>query len=142
MRKTLSRWRCGSPPASAKNAAAPSGAFLPKRAVLRAYRWPGNVRELENAVEHAVVLGTGDTIRTEDLPEAVRESLPADEGEQAGDLQQAINAAKRGALTRAFETCRNDHAQAAQLLGVHPNYLYRLIRNLGMHELLKGIARE
>ncbi len=112
------------------------------RAVLRAYRWPGNVRELENAVEHAVVLGTGDTIRTEDLPEAVRESLPAADGPQAGDLQQAINAAKRAALTNAFQQCRNDHAQAAQLLGVHPNYLYRLIRNLQMHELLKGIARE
>jgi hypothetical protein len=27
---------------------------------------------------------------------------------------------------------KQDHGQAAKLLGVHPNYLYRLLRNLGM----------
>ena len=32
------------------------------------YEWPGNTRELENAIEHAVVLMSGDTIRPEDLP--------------------------------------------------------------------------
>ena len=29
------------------------------RALLMNYSWPGNVRELENAIEHAIVLGTG-----------------------------------------------------------------------------------
>jgi len=61
---------------------------------------------------------------------------------KAGQLQHAINSAKRAAPTHAFEACRNDHNQAAQLLEVHPNYLYRLTRNFGMDELLKGIARD
>ncbi len=38
---------------------------------LLAYGWPGNVRELANAVERAVVMGTGRTILPEDLPETV-----------------------------------------------------------------------
>lgn len=32
------------------------------------YEWPGNVRELENAIERAVVIGRGDTIKVADLP--------------------------------------------------------------------------
>jgi len=35
--------------------------------LLRAYDWPGNVRELKNAVERAVLLGSGKTIWPEDL---------------------------------------------------------------------------
>ena len=34
---------------------------------LEAYDWPGNVRELENAIERAVVMADGDTIRPRDL---------------------------------------------------------------------------
>lgn len=37
------------------------------RAML-AYGWPGNVRELKNVVERAVILSSGQVIRTEDLP--------------------------------------------------------------------------
>ena len=36
--------------------------------------WPGNVRELENAIEHAMVLGIGDEIVPEDLPESLLEA--------------------------------------------------------------------
>jgi DNA-binding NtrC family response regulator len=35
---------------------------------LNTYEWKGNVRELENAIERAVVVGTGDTIELKDLP--------------------------------------------------------------------------
>ena len=36
--------------------------------ILRQYSWPGNVREMENAIERAVIKGTGDYIRPQDLP--------------------------------------------------------------------------
>lgn len=35
---------------------------------LHDYQWKGNVRELENAIERAVVVGTGDAIQLKDLP--------------------------------------------------------------------------
>jgi hypothetical protein len=31
---------------------------------------------------------------------------------------------------RAFERAGHSHSDAARLLGVHPNYLHRLLRNL------------
>jgi DNA-binding NtrC family response regulator len=36
------------------------------------YPWPGNVRELKNAIERAMILGSGNTIRAADLPIEVR----------------------------------------------------------------------
>jgi DNA-binding NtrC family response regulator len=36
------------------------------------YPWPGNVRELKNSIERSMILGSGDTIRAEDLPIEVR----------------------------------------------------------------------
>jgi len=41
-----------------------------ERALLE-YSWPGNVRELRNAIERAVILGSGDMITEGDLPESV-----------------------------------------------------------------------
>ncbi len=56
----------------------PAVAFTPEaRACLLRYEWPGNVRELANAVERAIVLGEGDLIRPEDLPETLLEAAPA-----------------------------------------------------------------
>ena len=109
-----------------------SGISPEAEAYLRHYDWPGNIRELENALERAVVLGTSDIIQLEDLPESIREiGRPADVS-QAPALQDAVDNAKRAAITQALQQAKNDHAAAAKLLGVHPNYLYRLMRNLGM----------
>ena len=41
------------------------------RQALLAHSWPGNVRELRNAVERAVILGSGDMIERGDLPESL-----------------------------------------------------------------------
>jgi len=109
-----------------------SGISPEAEAYLMHYDWPGNIRELENALERAVVLGSSDIIQLEDLPESIREiARPADIVRAPG-LQDAVDRAKREAIAEAFQQAQNDHAAAAKLLGVHPNYLYRLMRNLGM----------
>ncbi len=41
------------------------------------YAWPGNVRELENAMERAVALARDSRVEPEDLPEEVRQAVPA-----------------------------------------------------------------
>ncbi|MCC6590642.1 MAG: sigma 54-dependent Fis family transcriptional regulator, partial [Bryobacterales bacterium] len=49
------------------------------REVLLKHDWPGNVRELQNAIERAVVLGSGEWIEVEDLPEDLLETPPSTE---------------------------------------------------------------
>jgi Nif-specific regulatory protein len=103
------------------------------RALLRGYDWPGNVRELENAMEHAVVFGSSGMILAEDLPEILRGEPAEGAAAASGMLHDAIHAAKRTVVQRAFEQARYDHGEAAKLLGVHPNYLYRLMRSLDVN---------
>ncbi len=102
------------------------------RTLLRTYPWPGNVRELENAIEHAVVLGRTDLILAADLPDTLRDNCADPLTEGPGMLHDAIHSAKRAVIQRALEQSAQDHAKAAQLLGVHPNYLYRLIKNVSL----------
>jgi len=101
------------------------------RKCLMQYDWPGNVRELENAIERAIVLGTTDLIQPEDLPEAVleKQSVP---GVQVTEYHQAVKEAKRQLVLKAFKEADGNYAQTARLLGIHPNNLHRLIRNLDL----------
>ncbi len=101
---------------------------------LQTYAWPGNVRELENAMEQAVVLGDGDFVLPTDLPECLWESASRDE---LGAFQSTVTDAKRESILRAYQQAGGDYKGAAKLLGLHPNYLLRLVRNLGLREALK-----
>ncbi len=109
------------------------------RTCLMNYDWPGNIRELQNAIEHAVVLGASDLIRPEDLPESVLECEPAP-GFAGGKYQTVVRDTKRQAILKAVEQARGNVTEAAKLLGVHPNYLHRLIRNLNLRPELKKFA--
>jgi len=105
------------------------------------YDWPGNVRELENAIEHALVLGASDMILPEDLPESVLERTPSPEMTEA-KYHQAVKELKKQLILDAVEQTQGSYADAARILGVHPNYLHRLIRNLELKESLKDALRD
>jgi transcriptional regulator with GAF, ATPase, and Fis domain len=105
------------------------------------YDWPGNVRELENAIEHALVLGASDMILPEDLPESLLERTPSPEMTEA-KYHQAVKELKKQLILDAVEQTQGSYADAARILGVHPNYLHRLIRNLELKESLKDALRD
>ncbi len=109
------------------------------RAYLRGYSWPGNIRELENAIERAVVLGSADTILAEDLPEQIRESRPAEVSTTL--YEEAVEEAKRKVVLRAFEQANYEHEIAAKILGLHPNYLHKLIRTMDLKAALKKAGK-
>jgi len=98
-------------------------------AALRRYDWPGNIRELEHAIERAVVLGDLNQIQLEDLPDSILDSHIAAPGE-APAFDRSIHDAKRGAIIDAWRNGAGDSKAAVSLLGVHPNSLLRMIRNL------------
>jgi len=101
------------------------------RARLLSYDWPGNVRELENAIERAVVLGAADVVMTEDLPEALLEREPP-RGVRPVKYYEAIKEAKKQIILNALDQAGGNHVETAGLLGVHPNNLHRLMRNLNL----------
>jgi Nif-specific regulatory protein len=108
---------------------------------LNAYEWPGNVRELENAVEHAVVLGFDSLILRDDLPEAVADAAAsATPGRGTPLFHEAVTQAKKDLIVRAIEDARGNYTMAARALGLHPNYLHRLIRNLQLKAMLKHVS--
>jgi len=110
----------------------PVAGFTPEaRACLVRYDWPGNVRELANAIERAIVLGEDDLIRPEDLPEAVIETGPAP-GSSAALYHETLNETKKRLVLGAIEEARGNVTKAGALLGIHPNYLHRLLTNLGL----------
>ena len=108
-------------------------------ACLKAHDWPGNVRDLENAIERAVVLGSTDLIMAEDLPETVFESAPHGAG-AIGGYHEAIRDEKTRIILAALDQAEGSFTEAAKLLGIHPNYLHRLVRNLDLRTAIKNSA--
>ena len=105
------------------------------RAILTQYEWPGNIRELENAIERAVVLGSSGMILPEDLPETLHET-PA-QSMRSSTYHEAVRQLKRQLILTAMDQAEGKFTEAARLLGVHANYLHRLIRNLDLRLALR-----
>jgi transcriptional regulator with GAF, ATPase, and Fis domain len=101
------------------------------QACLARYDWPGNVRELENAIERAVVLGSTEVILAEDLPDSILEETAAS-GQPVNALAEGIREAKKVLIERAIEQANGNYTEAAKILGVHANHLFRLIRTLNL----------
>jgi len=105
--------------------------------LLQTYDWPGNVRELENAVERAVVMGSTEHILSEDLPEPLLEAAALHSSSPPTGYHDHVTTTKKEIIIEAMKKSDGSFTEAAKLLGLHPNYLHRLVKNLNLKPHLK-----
>ncbi|MEZ5285242.1 MAG: sigma-54 dependent transcriptional regulator [Vicinamibacterales bacterium] len=82
------------------------------------HRWPGNVRELDHAIERAVLMSTGGTIRAQDL--GLRPDPAA-----SGRLEDMSLEEVEAFLIRKAMARYGNVSQAARALGLSRSALYR-----------------
>ncbi len=97
------------------------------RRVFTSYAWPGNVRQLENAIHYALVEGTTDWIRLKDLPPEFR-AAKLEGTARRPTMKERLDAAREQAGLDELQRCNGNHAEAAKVLDINPNYLRELIR--------------
>ena len=100
---------------------------------LRLHDWPGNVRQLQNTIERAVVLATGNRLDVEDL------GLGLDVEDSPSDLKTAVQQFKAGLIERTLAECANNQTRAARKLGIQRTYLSKLIKELNIEAIEKGV---
>jgi transcriptional regulator with PAS, ATPase and Fis domain len=96
--------------------------------LLRLHDWPGNVRELLHAIERALVVATGEEIRPEDLPRAIRpDQGPSPAGVFPGTLP-SLEEMERAHIERVLRSVDGHRNSAARILGISERNLYRKLK--------------
>jgi transcriptional regulator with PAS, ATPase and Fis domain len=92
------------------------------------YTWPGNVRELEHAVERAVILANGPSLRVRDLPPEITQKSPRRPGDDTLDLQEQ----ERLSIERALARFGGNRRKAAEALNISTVTLWRKMKRYGL----------
>ncbi|MGE5188973.1 MAG: sigma-54-dependent transcriptional regulator [Gemmatimonadota bacterium] len=98
--------------------------------ILGKYHWPGNIRELENAIGRAVALSEGEEITPPDLCLALADIEEEPATPEETRFHESVREHKRAIIRRAIRQAGGNKTKAADLLGLSPTYLSRLIRVL------------
>ncbi len=109
------------------------GFSVSSKALLRSYDWPGNVRELENVVTHGAALARSAVIQEEDLPEELsRRRAPIEPSRARATTAKLASLAEveREHILRVLDACGGSPSEAARVLGVARNTLWRKLRTL------------
>jgi DNA-binding NtrC family response regulator len=93
---------------------------------LLSHAWPGNVRELDHAIEGAVLMASGSTIRAADLGLAA----PAARAPRLEDM--SIEEVETLLIRKALARYGGNVSRAAEALGWSRSALYRRIQRYGM----------
>ncbi len=89
------------------------------------YSWPGNVRELENVIERATVLCRSDTLRLEDLPDAVAQASTPAPSALTFAIGTPLEEVEHRMIRETLAYTTGDKSLAAQLLGISTRTIYR-----------------
>jgi DNA-binding NtrC family response regulator len=95
---------------------------------LMKYRWPGNVRELEHAIERAVIVARGASIRLRELPPEISQKARPLATDDSLDLQ----AQEHAMIERALERFRGNRREAAEALKISTVTLWRKMKAYGL----------
>lgn len=99
--------------------------------LLSSHEWMGNVRELRNVMERAVIIATGDVLRTEHLPEELRARELSPPERPTSTLATLAEVEARH-IARALEHTHGVIGAAAEILGIHRNTLARKMKEYGL----------
>jgi transcriptional regulator with PAS, ATPase and Fis domain len=98
------------------------------RNLLLKHSWPGNIRELINTLQRAAMWASADTIRLDDVREAILPPLQVKETDllarpigKGFNLQDILTLVVRTYLQRAMDEANGNKRQATELLGL-PSY--------------------
>ncbi|HEY9450552.1 MAG TPA: sigma-54 dependent transcriptional regulator [Gemmatimonadaceae bacterium] len=91
--------------------------------------WPGNIRELDHAIERAVLLAQGDTVRAGDL--ALRAGTPTSNAASRFE-ELTLEEAERLLIQKALTRFDGNVSQAAKALGLSRSALYRRLSTHGL----------
>ncbi len=131
------------------NREVPASKLAPETvALLKAYDWPGNVRELENAMERAVLMCEGDTVKPEALPDKLwaTPTVSIDQATLATgevpmlpqptaddySLKRAMNQLEETFIRAALKKTRGNRTRAAELLEISHRALLYKIKDYGI----------
>lgn len=92
---------------------------------MQAYAWPGNVRELQNVVHCGAALAEGHEITEVDLPAEGFVSPPPTVDALA---LQPLAKVERRHILRVLDACGGSQMEAARILGIGRNTLWRKLR--------------
>jgi DNA-binding NtrC family response regulator len=89
------------------------------------HTWPGNVRELQNVIERAAVLCRSDTLRLEDLPEAIAQASAPAASALTFSIGTPLDEVEHRLIRETLAYTQGDKSMAAQLLGISTRTIYR-----------------
>ena len=94
---------------------------------LVAFDWPGNIRQLQNTIERAFALSAADIVSLADLPPAVRGGPAPEVARGAAGPLPTLADSERQLIAAALEKSGGNKNEAARLLGIDRQRLYRKI---------------
>lgn len=95
---------------------------------LLAHEWPGNVRELQNAVKHGAALAVGATVEADDLPDDLARPPRGGGSAPSATPLLSLAEAERAHVLGVLDACGGSQAEAARVLGIGRNTLWRKLR--------------
>ena len=105
--------------------------------VFQKHAWPGNVRQLENVVQRAVAMGETEQVLLQDIPKDFLSGDMPKPNVKVRRFYEAMDETAREVCIEAFTAAKGNCLAAAQLMGLHRNSVYRLIRRHGLNHLLE-----
>lgn len=92
---------------------------------LQKYHWPGNVRELQHAIEKAVILSEGDTLKPDDFSLRSTERPIKNEFHTLEEMERAM-------IEDALDKYNGNFTQVSDQLGITRQTLYNKVKRYGL----------
>jgi DNA-binding NtrC family response regulator len=104
---------------------------------LQKYAWPGNIRELRNAVERAMLLADGDTLRSEDFAVTAGGVARLDDKVALPEAGINLDDLERSLVVQALERTGWNQTRAAALLGLNRDQIRYRVEKFNLERAAK-----